>query len=210
MLPAGLPELPALPETGVPLELIQRRPDVQSIYYALRAADRDLAAAISSQYPRLSLSASASSVADNVGNLFKDWTLSLAGNLLAPVFYAGRLRAEVDRNEAVKAELLNTYSQTVLTAFREVEDALALERNQTRSIASIEAQLDLARQSYEQLRLEFFNGISDYLDVLVALTEQQRLERALVSARLNLLEYRIALHRALAGSIETDFEKEMQ
>ena len=58
------------------------------------------------------------------------------------------------------------------------------------------------RQTYDQLRLEYLNGISDYLDVLTALTNEQRLRRALISAKLDLLEFRIALYRALAGGFE--------
>ena len=67
-------------------------------------------------------------------------------------------------------------------------------------------QVNLARQTYEQLRIQYFNGVGDYLDVLTALDQEQQLRRDLLSARLNLLEYRIALYRALAGGIETDRE----
>ena len=80
-----------------------------------------------------------------------------------------------------------------MTAFAEVENALVQEQKQIERIASLEVQVDLVRQTYEQLRLEYLNGISDYLDVLTALTNEQRLRRALISAKLDLLEYRIAL-----------------
>ncbi|HKK10212.1 MAG TPA: hypothetical protein VJ939_05210, partial [Bacteroidales bacterium] len=64
----------------------------------------------------------------------------------------------------------------------------------------------LARKTYRQLQLEYFNGMSNYLDVLTALDEEQRLQRALLSANLRLLEYRVGLHRALAGGFETERE----
>ena len=70
-------------------------------------------------------------------------------------------------------------------------------------IEFIEEQLELARQSYEQLQVEYFNGFSEYLDVLTALDQEQQLRRDLLSANLALLEFRIALYRALAGSIDT-------
>lgn len=199
-----LPDLPPLPTTGVPLELIRRRPDVQSAYHLLQAADRDLASAMSSRYPRLTLSAEVSSASTSVGNLFEDWAASLAGNLVAPLFYGGELSAEVDRAEAVKQQLLYEYGQTVLTAFREVEDALIREQKQAEGIVSLETQLGYARQTYEQLRIEYFNGISDYLDVLTTLDQEQQLQRDVLTAKLNLLEYRIDLYRALAGSFKTD------
>lgn len=60
-------------------------------------------------------------------------------------------------------------------------------------------QLELAGKSHKQLRAEYFNGLSNYLDVLTALEQEQQLRRDLLSARLELLEYRVALYRALAG-----------
>jgi NodT family efflux transporter outer membrane factor (OMF) lipoprotein len=204
----SLPELPPVPETGLPADLIRRRPDVQRAFHLLLAADRDLAAAISNQYPRLSISAAYSSASTTTGSLFKEWAGSLSGNLLAPIFNAGALSAEVDRSEAVKMQRLNQYAQTVLTAFQEVEDALILEKKQSERIRSIEQQIDFARQTLESLRNEYLNGMSNYLDILIALTNEQQLRRDLLSARLNLLEFRIALYRALAGGFETQREPE--
>lgn len=207
-VPEHVSELPPLPETGVPTDLIRRRPDVRSAFHRLQAADRDLAAAVSNQYPRLSLSASASTVEDDAATLFENWALSLAGNVLAPIFLGGELRAEVDRSEAVQRQRLYEYGQTVLEAFREVEDALIQERKQAERIQHIERQIEWATQAYEQLRVQYFNGTADYLDVLTALDDIQQLRRDLLAAERTLVEYRIALYRALAGSFETGREAE--
>jgi outer membrane protein, multidrug efflux system len=59
----------------------------------------------------------------------------------------------------------------------------------------------------KQLRTEYLNGMSNYLDVLTALHEEQRLRRDLLTAKLLLLEYRIALYRSLAGGFETEREQ---
>lgn len=205
-----LPLLPPLPKTGVPIELVKRRPDVQSAYNLLQAADRELAVAISSKYPRLNLTASISTAAINADKLFEDWAYSVAGNLLAPLFYGGQINAEVDRSEAVRQQRLYEYGQAVLAAFREVEDALLQEQKQAESIESLKSQVRLSKQTYEQLQLAYFNGMSNYLDVLTALDEQQRLQRNLLAANLELLEYRIALYRALAGGFETKRETASQ
>lgn len=199
-----LPKLPPIPNTGVPADLIRRRPDVQSAYKLVLAADREVAAAISNQYPRFSISASASTSADKVEDLFADWGRSLGGSLLAPVFYGGRLKAEADRSKAFKNQRLYSYGQTILNAFKEVEDALLQEKRQHDKIQSIQKQLDLARQTYEQLRVEYFNGMGGYLDVLTALEEVQRLRRSLLAAHLQLLEYRVSLYRSLAGGFDTE------
>ena len=206
--PEDLPTLPPLPATGVPLDLIQRRPDVQGAFLQLQAADQDVASAISNQFPRLTLTASATTAVPAAGSLFQEWAASFAGSLLAPLFYGGELRAEVNRTQAVRQQRLFEYGQTVLTAFQEVEDALVLELRQRERIDVLEEQTTLADQAYEQLRVQYLNGTSNYLDVLTALDEVQALRRDLLAARLALVDQRIALYRALAGSFDTGREAE--
>ena len=199
----ALPDLPPLPETGLPVELVQRRPDVRRAYNRLKAADADLAAAVSNQYPRLTLNASLSTREDEASDLFDNWASAFAGNLVAPLIDAGQRDAEVERSRSVRQQRLFEYGQTILTAFREVEDALIQEKKQRRRIESLEEQLRLANATYKQLRLEYFNGVTDYIDVLNTLTDRQELRRNLLSAELELLEFRIALYRALAGGFDT-------
>lgn len=206
-IPEGdLPDLPPLPETGLPLELVRRRPDVQQAYYLLMAADREMAVAVTNRYPRLSLDLTADMITEAASSLFRNWAYSLAGNLAAPLLYGGRLQAEVERTEALTRQQLYVYGQTVLEAFREVEDALLQERQQQRQIEVMQRQLELAQKTSNQLRIEFLNGLSDYLDVLLALDEQQQLQRDVLTAQLDLLEIRISLYRALAGGFETQWE----
>ena len=205
---ALLPDLPPLPDTGLPLELVRRRPDVQQAYLLVLAADRELAAAIRSRYPVISIDLAGQFSSANYNTLFQNWAYSLAGNLVAPLIYGGRISAEIDRAEAVKQQLLYQYGQTVLVAFREVEDALIREINQIERIRILERQLDLSQKTSEQLKMEFLNGISNYLDVLLSLEQEQQLQRDLLEARQNLLEIRIGLYRSLAGGFETERETE--
>ncbi len=201
---SNLPELPPLPETGLPLELIRRRPDVKQAYNQVLAADREMAVAIRNKYPRISFDLSAQSRSNNYGNLFQDWAYTLAGNLVAPLLYGGRNRAEVDRTEALKNQQLFLYGQTVLNSFREVEDALIQEQKQKERIEVLERRLDLAQKTNKQLRIEFLNGLSEYLDVLLSLDQEQQLQRDILEARQTLLEHRITLYRTLAGGFETE------
>jgi len=204
-----LPELPPSPSTGVAAELVQRRPDVQRALLRVKAADRELASAVSDQYPRIALTASLSSAAEHPEDLFREWLVSLAGQVTAPLFDAGQRRAEVERTEALRQEAVDVYGQTVIEAFREVEDALSQEQYQAELLTRIRNRLALARQTYEQLRTQYLNGVTDYIAVLTALTDQQQLERDLLAAERILLEQRITLYRALAGRFETPTEREM-
>jgi len=194
-----LPELPPLPTTGLPSDLLNRRPDIRRDFLALWAADRDLASAVSAQYPRLNLGASITTVAESPENLFREWVFSVAGQLIAPLVDGGQRRAEVDRNVATVRLRFTEFSQTVLIAYQEVEDALALERYQLERIEKLETQAKLAHQASLQLREQYLIGETEYLDVLSSLQQEQSLQRNVLSARLDLILNRIALYLALAG-----------
>jgi len=200
---ASLPELPPAPATGLPGELVQRRPDVREAYALLQAADRELASAVSNQYPRITLFASLTSSASNAKDLFNNWLGSVAGQAVAPLLDGGQRRAEVDRTAAVRDQRIAEYGNAVLIAFQEVQDALALERTRSERLRNIETRIQTLRQTYEQLRTQYINGVTDYLAVLDVLTEQQSLERTRLNARLDQIEARISLHSALAGGFDT-------
>ncbi len=197
-----LPSLPPLPATGLPAELLRRRPDVRRDYLAFVAADRDAAAAFSDQFPRLNLTGSVLNVADQPSDLFRDWFASVGSQLIAPLIDGGQRRAEVDRTAAITRLRFNQYGQTMLIAFREVEDALARERNQEERIKRLRTQVDLARRATDQLLEQYFIGEVEYLDVLTSLTALQRLQRETVSAELNLRLTRVSLYLALAGGFD--------
>ncbi len=205
-----LPELPPLPATGLPSELVTRRPDVRADYFALAAADRDLEAAVTDQYPRLNLGASLTNAANNPEALFRDWFLGIGGQLIGPILDGGQRRAEVERARAVRCQRYNEYRQTILIALQEVEDGLALERYQIQRIEKLEAQLALAELASEQLRQRFITGDSTYLDILSAIQSQQRLQRTILSARLDLILIRIGLYLALAGDFDTQPEPNLE
>ncbi len=198
-----LPALPEPPQAGLPLELIRRRPDIQQSYALLLAADRDMASAVRTKYPSLSLSTRGQLRSNNFDNLFDNWAYSLTGSLLAPLFYGRQLNAEVDRTEALKNQRLYEYGQVTLTAFQEVEDGLVQDRMQQRRLENIERQLELATKSNKQLRIEFLNGFSPYLDVLLGLDQEQQLRRDQVAAQAQRIAIRIGLYRALAGGFDT-------
>jgi len=197
-----LPAVPPPPQPGLPGDLVHRRPDVRAAFYGVRAADRGIAGAIADRYPRLTLSLTGSTSDDQTSDLFRNWMQSIAGDLVTPLFDAGRRRAEVRRTRSVKAQRLDEYAQAVLEAFREVEDAAARERHQREQIESLRRQLDLAKNTYQSLRRQYPLGNISYIDVLEALSQQQQLERDLLRRRFELIENRIALYRALAGGWE--------
>ena len=197
-----LPDLPAQPQTGLTSDLIQRRPDLRSAYFRVQAADQRTAAAIADRFPKLSLSANISTNAPNLQSLFNNWISTLAGNLIMPIVDGGRRVAEVARNRAAAAEALNNYATALQQAIQEVEDALIQEQQQQQLIISLNKQHQLSEQATLQIRLRYMYGAMDFLRVLTTQVSQQSLERSQILAKRQLLEYRIQLYRALAGSWE--------
>jgi len=194
-----LPELPPRPALGLPSELLTRRPDVRAARLAIRAADADVAAAVADQYPSVAIALSASTAEETVADLFDDWASTLSVDVLGPLFDAGRREAEVDRAQAVKAERVSAYAQTILIAFRQVVDALSRESARNEQIEHLERQLQLAVRTSERLNREYLNGDISYIDVLDALTTEQQLQRDLLSARFQRIADRVDLYEALAG-----------
>ena len=181
--PKSLPELAGLPEVGLPSELLRRRPDVRAAYLRLESADASVAAAVKDQYPTLNLGAAITTTAENPSGLFSSWIDSLTGQLLAPIVDGERRRREVERTVAVRRRRLAEYGATVLASFREVEDALVQERYEIERIESLNKQLVLAETTTTELRNQYLDGAADFIDVLVALRDQQELERSLTAAQ---------------------------
>lgn len=200
--PGTLGDLPPLPATGLQSRLLEQRPDVRAAWLKLQATDQRVAAAVADRFPRLSLVGRASTADREIENLFDDWLTSLAVNLLAPLIDGGRRRAEVERTQAVAAEALHDYGQTVLDALAEVEDALTREEQQKKYLASINQQLLLSEQAIGRIRDRYINGAEDYQRVLGALLSKQLLQRTQLTARRELFENRVNLCRALAGGWE--------
>ncbi|MBN2430625.1 MAG: efflux transporter outer membrane subunit [Acidobacteria bacterium] len=206
-IPAVLPELPELPPAGMPADLLNKRPDVRAAYLRIMAADRRLGAAVADRYPALRLTARTGFQGRQVQDIFSNWIYSLAANLTAPLFDGNRRKAEVERNEARVAELINAYGSVLLQAVREVEDALTQEESQRQQLRDLGVQLELARSSLVRARARYANGLSDYLPVLTALQSQQQLERSIISARRQLISYRIQIYRALGGTWTTALQR---
>ncbi|MEM1422683.1 MAG: TolC family protein [Planctomycetota bacterium] len=194
-----LPDVPTRPLLGLPSELLERRPDIRSAMLAIREADAEVGVAVADRYPSVRLRFEASTREDAVADVFDNWATLVRVDVLGPLFDAGARSAEVDRTLAVKSERINAYAQSVLTAFEQVLNAVTRENASEEQIARIETQLVLAQRTSERLNREYLNGDISYIDVLDALTTEQRLQRDLLSARFDRISERINLDRALAG-----------
>jgi NodT family efflux transporter outer membrane factor (OMF) lipoprotein len=189
-----------IPATGLPADLLSSRPDLRRAGMRLQAADWQVSAARANRLPAIRLTAGAQYGQGDMDVLFNNWLLTLAGNLTAPIFDGGRRAAEVDRRKALVDENLSAYRQAVLTAIKEVENALVVEAKQREHIRALENVAVTARKALEEAGSRYRNGLTDYLPVLTQLLAVQRLERNLIRQQANLLNARVSLYRSLGGT----------
>lgn len=203
-----LPELPPLPGTGVPADLLFRRPDVRAIRRRVEAADWKVASAVADRLPKLSLSGDLNTTATDPTDLIVKPLYNLVANLIAPIFDGGRRAAEVDRTEAAVDELSAAFGQVLLGALLEVESALVLEKGQLDQIAELEVQVEISKSTLKEARNRYREGITDFLPVLTALRTLHASEQSVLGARRQLLSYRIQLCRALGGTWTHELKKD--
>jgi NodT family efflux transporter outer membrane factor (OMF) lipoprotein len=201
VVPDSLPELDAPVPAGVPSDLLLRRPDLVSAEQRVDAADYRLQESKRSLLPSISLTARYGRTSAELEDILKDsfdiW--SLAGNLTAPIFQGGRLRANVDRSEARLMEAVASYQNTALTAFREVESALVGEVLLKEQLAAVETSAeesigaqDLAEERYER-------GLVDIITVLESQRRAFTARSNVLSVKNQLLQNRLSLYLALGG-----------
>lgn len=195
-----LPVLDAVPDAGLPVQLLQNRPDIVAAFKRLEAVDQDLAAARADRLPALRLTGSVAYDSDQLEKVFDNWIANLAASVTAPVFDGGRRKAEVDINEAAVQQQLAEYRQLVLSAVREVEDALISETKIREHVAALENQLQAGKNALKEAGTRYLNGLNDYLPVLTQLLSVQSLENDLIRRHEDLLVARISLYRAIGGS----------
>lgn len=197
--PIILPALPDLPNTGLPAELTKRRPDLRQAWFKVESLRQSVVVARADRLPRLTLTTSLSTTSDHWHHLFDTWASNLLGGITAPLLDGGRRKAEADRALSALQESVQNYTQTVLKAFGEVEDALVREDRQKAYLNQLTRRVTLATQIFGQTQLRYTKGATDYLDVLQAQKSLQGLQSQHLTAQRQLIEYRIALYRALAG-----------
>jgi len=189
--------LPTVP-ISLPAKLMRRRPDIIAAEEQVAAADHSLDAARDSYMPDVRISADGGLVGST---LFPSpiWIFSLGGSILAPIFDAGRLDAQQETAAARRNQAAFAYRKTVLTAFKEVEDAMAALRDLDRQEASLTAQQQSLQRALTLATNRYREGYSPYLDQLDAERGLLASELALVQLRADRLNAAVSLFQALGG-----------
>ncbi|MDR2261681.1 MAG: AdeC/AdeK/OprM family multidrug efflux complex outer membrane factor [Azoarcus sp.] len=194
---ATVAELPS----GVPSEVLTRRPDVLQAEHALRAANANIGAARAAFFPRIALTGGAGSASLTLDGLFDAgsgaWTF--APQITVPIFHAGALKSNLDRAEIERDIQVAQYEKTIQSAFREVADALADRATIAEQLDARRELVDAANESYRLSEARYRSGLDSHLVLLDAQRSQYAAEQELIATRLAEAGNRIALYKALGG-----------
>ncbi|MRX26874.1 efflux transporter outer membrane subunit [Kangiella sp. HZ709] len=196
-----LPVIPPFPNSGIPSELLERRPDIVAVERRVAAAFYALDQAKAAQLPTISLTSGVGGTSSELSNVLKPENLAwqLASNLLAPLFDGGLRESQVNAANADQKAAIAAYTQTVLTAFSEVENSLDSGISLQNRLMLLE---EAKKESNNALRVAELNYNEGEIALLDVLTIQQRVtaaESSLVSVYRSLLEQRINIFLALGG-----------
>lgn len=211
-IPRGLTldelKVPAVP-AGLPSDLLAQRPDIQQAEQELIAANARIGVARAQYFPTISLTGDIGQMSTQVATLFVPganfWTVGSA--LLTPIFTAGKIAGQVQSAEAVQKAAVANYQRSILSGFREFENALVSsnktklqKESQSKRVAAVQKYFNLSRRRYDE-------GYTDYITVLDSI-------RQLFDAQIDLIQTQsanftaiIGLYRAMGGGWIVQQEK---
>lgn len=203
LLPAGQEQgavgpLVAVP-AGLPASVLQRRPDVVAAEHLLQASHADLAAARAALYPRITLTTSAGTASRGLTDLFQGTAWALSPSITLPLLDGGAAKAGVRKAEAAQGIQLASYEKTLLTAFKEVADALSVRRSLDERLQGQAAVVAASQQSADLALARFRGGADTFLTVLDAQRTLYSAQQALISLQLTEQSNRITLYKVLGG-----------
>lgn len=191
---------PAVP-AGLPSELLQRRPDLVQAEQSLAASTARIGMAKADRFPKLSITGLLGVASPHLSRLVANETaFGVVGpSIAAPLLNAQILGFQQRAAEAQARQALDQYEQSLLIAFREVEDALVAVRTSKEQRDAQAEQVESLRSALQLATLRYQSGLANYLDVLIAQRNLFDAELSLTSThRLHLVSV-VQLYKALGG-----------
>jgi multidrug efflux system outer membrane protein len=190
------PEVP----TGLPSQLLERRPDLEQAEQALIAANANVGVAKANFFPTISLTGVFGGVSPQLSELTgagRAW--SLAGNLAGPLFTAGRLKNEYRAALAQRDQAKIAFEKSVTQAFGEVSASLSAHEELAKAYGEQLGSVDAYRESVHLASVRYDSGLANYLEIIDAQIQMYPAERAAIIYDLGRKVALVNLYRALGG-----------
>ncbi len=204
--PAPLPTAPKSVPVGMPTELLRRRPDIRIAERELAAQNARIGVAMADLYPKFFLTGGVSTQSSVLGNLVEGGNLlgSIGPSVNWPIFQGGRIRANIDIQNARQEEATIRYEQTIMQALADVETSLvAFNKEQVyrgtleRAVAANQRAVHLANERYNR-------GLEGFLNALQAQRDLFTTEDQLVQSESLVLANLVSLYKSLGGGWDPD------
>ena len=198
--------------SGLPSDLLNNRPDVKSAEYQLSAAGANIGAAKARLFPTISLTGSAGYASTDLSDLFKSgaFVWALGPSLDIPIFDWGTRRANVKISETDQQIALSDYEKSIQSAFREVNDALAVRQNIGDRLTAQRRLVDATNTTYKLSNARFRAGIDSFLTVLDAQRGSYAAEQGLLLLEQANLNNQVELYKTLGGGVKATSEQSIQ
>lgn len=197
-------QAPAVCTTGMPITILDRRPDVRDAEYKLAAAFYDKNIALSSFFPHLTISAggqftnSAGAGVINPGVLIANAVASLS----QPIFANGRIRAQYKISKAEMEIATNDFQQAVIVAGNEVNGAMDNIYAARHKQEFIDKQVEALTRALDATEKLYANSGTNYLNVITAQNSLLSAQMSQISNRMDIIRGTIDLYQALGGGAE--------
>jgi len=187
--------------TGLPSQLLERRPDIQQAEASLIAANAQIGVARAQFFPSLSISASGGVGGDSLSSIFDPAgkTIYGIGTLAQPLFEGGKLRGQLRLSQETQKEMVLNYQKTIAGAFRDVSNALIALNKQRAYREQQEKLVEAAKDATRLARLRYQGGSTGYLEVLTTDSNLFAAQLNLVSAQQGEALSLVQLYSALGG-----------
>ena len=181
-LMTSLSRTPALP-SGIPSDLLERRPDIRQAEANLRATNYDIGTARAAYFPSFSLTGMLGSASLELSDLLKasNAYTALAGGVTLPLNF-WTIKRGVDAAEASKKAAVAAYELTVQSAFKNVRDALVNQREMANSVQALSRQVGYLEKAVAHARARYDNGFASYLEMLTTESNLFSAQQALAAA----------------------------
>ncbi len=196
----SIPVMQTVAITDLPSELLLRRPDIRRAERQMAKANADIGVATAELYPRVNLSAFVGLQNAQISDftpMGKSW--DTASSLTLPIFNWGRIKANIKSKNALFDLAFLSYQSAVLTAFKEVEDALVAYANEQHRYRSLELAVNASLLSVKMANERYDHGLTMFLDVLQAQESLFQAQRNLADSKAQLSTDLIILYKALGG-----------
>jgi len=192
--------LPAV-ASGLPSDLLERRPDIRQAEQDLIAANARIGVARAAYFPSISLTGSFGVMSADLTNIFTSpaQTWSFGPAITVPIFTAGIISGQVKASEAMQKQALIHYQQVIQQAYREVNNALIDQSKTREQLQAQKRQVETARSYANLARLKYDNGYTSYLEVLDAERSMFNVQLAYARTQAGLFKALVSLYKAMGG-----------